>query len=1474
MLDFRKVPHVKLPRALCMGTISIRTLVATAFVFIFAAWSVAQTTVTPSASNGWAATTTTGGQVTFAHDAQPPSGNGALRLTTINDNNSRARFQYNLASPVPISNINDLGYRTKVLSAPLLEYSASYSLGVFLDGTPGSFASFNHEPYWQNSGSPDPAPVVHNIWQTWDVDAGLFWASRPGGFNSGSCVIVNGAGGPPFYSLANLKANCPNAVVVYYAVYIGSFNPNLDVLVDLADLNGDVFNFEPEPVNAIYNSMFSPLAPNYISLGFQATSTDQLGDYVTLAGTNRLLQTVSVTMSNWALQSTPANVAWCTANPTKCNSAGFKHPITVNLYDNSSFPGVGSPIVTLTQEQFIPWRPEADITCTSPTAWRSPIDNLCYNGYAFDLLFDLSSLNAVLPNSVIVGIAYNTQTHGDAPLGVDGPYNSLNVSVDGSTSIGTDVSTGHLFWDTVPAFGGDDTFKEMPGFVSGTYSTIPFKITALPVTHYVDDDGQIGPNGECDLTGTTPFTTISGAVAAAAAGDIIRVCPGTYNGAVTIPSGKDSLTILGPNEGVHGTAVRGPEAIIEGAGISPGLFSFNSNGNIVDGFKIESTAASIVTNSRYAFRVVGNNNVIRNNYFENLSFVGSGSSDIYALLIAGTSPSIAADGTQVLNNYIKDYYNNITRGHGMNIGGSNLATNTLVEGNTVEGGNNGIYIDRADATTIRNNQIIGNRRSGIVDFQNMIRSSLIERNVFENNGFGDPTGATLNLFGSNTTVRENVIRNNPTRAVWLRLNGAFTGVSTINFNRILGNNSGIINDISSSTTNAENNWWGCNYGPNGATGPGCTAVSDSNGGSGTVDATPWLTLTSDAVPGGVLVNGNSAITSRLTINSLNADTSGSGFVRNGTPATFAATLGTVAPPSNTTTSGVTNTTFTAGPTQGAGSVSTTVDGQTVTSTIGIYNSACAEVSTPTLSTKTAIPITIPVITDELTNRGVISIDFRLSYDPTVLSAGSLTAALGSVTAGATLNTFAPSPGELQVSIYTTTPFSGSGSIVDLTTNVIGPIGSTSPLTLSNLWYNGTLVCSTTVSGSVTVISGEVSGQVTYAHQPGVKPVPGANLSAPGVPPVSGVTNASGNYLLSGFGPGSYTVTPSKANKLQACDVGFSGPNGIFSNDASAISQHIVGITPITDPVQLNAAWVSEGTTPFLSSFDAALISQWIVCINNPINLTGRWFFTPVNRSYADVIPDFTNQDYTALLKGDVNGDWSDTGPLRPAPMTKEELENAVRVSIGDFKADKGTLSLVPLRIDNLNGMGVTSYQFDVEFDPNVLTPDEVGAEIERTISESLLVVSNSPSEGLLKVVVYGAWPVNGDGVYVNLRFRATGDVGASSPLSIRQFRFNDGNVRTRSIDGTMTILDPRGPRLTGTLVTSVGRPIGNALVVLTNSRGETMSVRSSRNGNYEFAGLDIGETYTISAKANGYTFSPISISMTRSTMSADLISDQ
>ncbi len=223
-------------------------------------------------------------------------------------------------------------------------------------------------------------------------------------------------------------------------------------------VSGSLMTFAPAnaaPASVtVYDATPSPLPPNVPSLGFQATQTAEFGDHVNLGGTNRALSSVTVTMSTWAVYADYASDARYSGNSTS-----WTHPITVNIYaDTLDAQGVPNNLLgTTTQNVTIPWRPAADPTCPDTGygvgfAWRAG-NGTCYNGLAFNATFDMSGLGATLPNSVIVGIAYNTANYGAAPIGQNGPYNSLNVGIPSNqpVTVGSDVNTDNVFWNTSTA---------------------------------------------------------------------------------------------------------------------------------------------------------------------------------------------------------------------------------------------------------------------------------------------------------------------------------------------------------------------------------------------------------------------------------------------------------------------------------------------------------------------------------------------------------------------------------------------------------------------------------------------------------------------------------------------------------------------------------------------------------------------------------------------------------------------------------------------------------------------------------------------------------------------------------------------------------------------------------------------------------------------------------------------------------------
>jgi fibronectin-binding autotransporter adhesin len=187
--------------------------------------------------------------------------------------------------------------------------------------------------------------------------------------------------------------------------------------------------------------------------------------------------------------------------------------------------------------------------------------------------------------------------------------------------------------------------------------------------------------------------------------------------------------------------------------------------------------------------------------------------------------------------------------------------------------------------------------------------------------FGNVTITSSSLHGNTATVRGGA------------LSGPFgLAGGTLSRNRIASNSAPTGPAISKSEggVSAINNWWGCNFGP-GTGGAGCSAAP--NGTAGSVSTSPFLVLGVGAVPSSIGALSSSTVTADLTFNSSSQDTSPGGTVPNGISAAFAGTLGTFATPTAPTSNGKATDLFTAGSVAGTASVSTTVDGQTVSTSI-------------------------------------------------------------------------------------------------------------------------------------------------------------------------------------------------------------------------------------------------------------------------------------------------------------------------------------------------------------------------------------------------------------------------------------------------------------------------------------------------------------------------------------------------------------
>ena len=130
------------------------------------------------------------------------------------------------------------------------------------------------------------------------------------------------------------------------------------------------------------------------------------------------------------------------------------------------------------------------------------------------------------------------------------------------------------------------------------------------VTLLVDDDG-FGVPGNCNAA-TAAFPTIQAGVAAAAPGDTVKVCPGTYTENVLVDK---TIIVNGAKSGVdartRGTA---NESVLHSANPSLPIFMLNADNVRLNGFLIEgnSNNAGIQTTPAFSgYRVL--NNIVRDN---------------------------------------------------------------------------------------------------------------------------------------------------------------------------------------------------------------------------------------------------------------------------------------------------------------------------------------------------------------------------------------------------------------------------------------------------------------------------------------------------------------------------------------------------------------------------------------------------------------------------------------------------------------------------------------------------------------------------------------------------------------------------------------------------------------------------------------------------------------------------------------------
>jgi len=264
------------------------------------------------------------------------------------------------------------------------------------------------------------------------------------------------------------------------------------------------------------------------------------------------------------------------------------------------------------------------------------------------------------------------------------------------------------------------------------------------------------------------------------------------------------------------------------------------------------------------------------------------------------------------------------------------------------------------------------------------------------------------------------------------------------------------------------------------------------------------------------------------------------------------------------------------------------------------------------------------------------------------------------------------------------------------------------------------------------ITYNIDGYVRYYSKQ--QPVRDVKLLFSGLQPDSVFTNADGKYTFSTAPGQTYLAIPFRKPE--------DNQNYLISAyDAALVARYVVELDTLNQ-YQRRVADVDQDNK--IAMYDAAQIARFAVSLP-PLGSSniGEYYFDPPNRIYDNVKQSYQDQNYLAMIVGDVDGSWQ---PLNPARRKTLPLTSMLPKSIVGVVNAKVS---VPVQLHRYEAAIAADIQ--VRYDPEQLE----FVEIEKTtLSGEFNLIYNATVPGEIKVAMYTTMPTDLDGEFVRFVFKA------------------------------------------------------------------------------------------------------------------------
>jgi hypothetical protein len=188
------------------------------------------------------------------------------------------------------------------------------------------------------------------------------------------------------------------------------------------------------------------------------------------------------------------------------------------------------------------------------------------------------------------------------------------------------------------------------------------------------------------------------------------------------------------------------------------------------------------------------------------------------------------------------------------------------------------------------------------------------------------------------------------------------------------------------------------------------------------------------------------------------------------------------------------------------------------------------------------------------------------------------------------------------------------------------------------------------------------------------------------------------------------------------------PNGcILSYDAALAARIALNILPEATDEQRIAADVDKNG--LVQIYDAALIAQYAVGLSvGSFNKAGEWAFNPAQRSYQPLFGEVTDQNFNAIILGDVDFNWGGNLIFDKNDILRKEYEPNAASEIAS-----GSIFQYPISRENEEK--IMSFDFYLKYDTKIF--EFIGLDKIDEVQD-FEIFANDSDDGHLRIAGFNA----------------------------------------------------------------------------------------------------------------------------------------